>query len=90
MQNGGAAGPSGISHPEPGGGVNVLDYSTDFPELPDNPNGGVDKLLGGAWNKPPAVRSEKSAQAFRKNHTIVSFFFHTLFFIQCVNTFKNS
>uniref|UniRef100_A0A915Q0U1 K Homology domain-containing protein n=1 Tax=Setaria digitata TaxID=48799 RepID=A0A915Q0U1_9BILA len=53
MQNGGGAGGSGINHPETG--INVLDYSTDFPELPDKPNACASQLLGGIWNKPPAV-----------------------------------
>ncbi|VDK29175.1 unnamed protein product [Gongylonema pulchrum] len=73
MQNGagaGAAGPSGISCAAMPG-VNVLDYSIDFPELPDTAHAGADSLLGGAWNKPPAFRSEKST---RTNHTVVLHF----------------
>lgn len=45
-----------------GMGVSVLDYSTDFPELPDKPNACASQLLGGVWNKPPAVRSERITQ----------------------------
>ncbi|EJD75804.1 KH domain-containing protein [Loa loa] len=62
LQNGGTAGASGINHPETG--VSVLDYSTDFPELPDKPNACASQLLGGVWNKPPAVRSERTTQVY--------------------------
>ncbi|VDN04210.1 unnamed protein product [Thelazia callipaeda] len=62
MQNGNAAGANGINHTETG--VSVLDYSTDFPELPDKTNTCVNQLLGGVWNKPPAVRSEKVTQVY--------------------------
>lgn len=62
LQNGGAAGSSEINHS--GTGVSVLDYSTDFPELPDKPNACASQLLGGVWNKPPAVRSERITQVY--------------------------
>ncbi|CAG9535090.1 unnamed protein product [Cercopithifilaria johnstoni] len=62
LQNGGSAGASGINHSETG--VSVLDYSTDFPELPDKPNTCASQLLGGAWIKPPAVRSERITQVY--------------------------
>uniref|UniRef100_A0A0R3RY71 Vigilin n=1 Tax=Elaeophora elaphi TaxID=1147741 RepID=A0A0R3RY71_9BILA len=60
LQNGSTAGASGINHSETG--VSVLDYSTDFPELPDKPN--ASQLLGSVWNKPPAVRSERTTQVY--------------------------
>ncbi|OZC06636.1 hypothetical protein X798_06373 [Onchocerca flexuosa] len=62
LQNGGTAGACGINHPETG--VNVLDYSTDFPELPDKLSACASQLLGGVWNKPPAVRSERTTQVY--------------------------
>uniref|UniRef100_A0A914R876 Uncharacterized protein n=1 Tax=Parascaris equorum TaxID=6256 RepID=A0A914R876_PAREQ len=57
-QNGTAAGSSGIAQPE----INVLNYSTDFPELPEVPALPVGKSMGGAWSKPPAVRSQVVTQ----------------------------
>uniref|UniRef100_A0AAF5PYT3 K Homology domain-containing protein n=2 Tax=Wuchereria bancrofti TaxID=6293 RepID=A0AAF5PYT3_WUCBA len=62
LQNGSTAGASGINYSETG--VSVLDYSTDFPELPDKPNACASQLLGGVWNKPPAVRSERTTQVY--------------------------
>ncbi|VDK79439.1 unnamed protein product [Litomosoides sigmodontis] len=62
LQNGGAAGSSGINHSETG--VSVLDYSTDFPELPDKPNACASQLFGGVWSKPPTVRSERTTQVY--------------------------
>lgn len=60
LQNGGSAGATGINHSETG--VSVLDYSTDFPELPDKLDACASQLLGGVWSKPPAVRSERTTQ----------------------------
>lgn len=61
-QNGGMPGSSGISQRTE---INVLDYSTDFPELPDAPVPPAGKQIGGAWNKPPAVRSQVVTQVFQ-------------------------
>lgn len=55
-QNGNPVGPSGINHTN--NNELVLNYSTDFPELPDSQTPDSEKILGGAWNKPPAVRSQ--------------------------------
>uniref|UniRef100_A0A9J2PCM1 K Homology domain-containing protein n=1 Tax=Ascaris lumbricoides TaxID=6252 RepID=A0A9J2PCM1_ASCLU len=60
-QNGTAAGSSGISQPE----INVLNYSTDFPELPEVPTLPMGKPIGGAWSKPPTVRSQVVTQVFQ-------------------------
>lgn len=62
-QSGGIAGSSGISHP--GAEVNVLNYSTDFPELPDAPLSSSGKPTSGAWSKPPSVRSQVVTQVFQ-------------------------
>uniref|UniRef100_A0A0N5A8M1 Vigilin n=1 Tax=Syphacia muris TaxID=451379 RepID=A0A0N5A8M1_9BILA len=63
-QNGNVPGSSGLN-----GHVNnnelVLNYSTDFPELPDSQVKGTEKILGGAWNRPPAVRSQVVTQVFQ-------------------------
>ncbi|VBB30290.1 unnamed protein product [Acanthocheilonema viteae] len=62
LQNGSTGEASGINHSETG--VSVLDYSTDFPELPDKPNVCASQLFGGVWSKPPAVRSERTTQVY--------------------------
>lgn len=46
--------------------INVLNYSTDFPELPEAPAHPISsKATGGVWNKPPAVRSQVVTQVFK-------------------------
>lgn len=62
-QNGNAAGSSGLGHSS--NSELVLNYSTDFPELPDSQMTGPEKIHGGAWNRPPAVRSQVVTQVFQ-------------------------
>lgn len=84
LQNGGTAGASGINHSEMG--VSVLDYSTDFPELPDKPNACASQLLGGVWNKPPAVRSERTTQVIFVSLVLVFTMIHVIFLSSYIPT----
>lgn len=61
------AGSSGIQHQQQHANaeINVLNYSTDFPELPDAPAAVAGKPMGGAWSKPPALKSKVVTQVFQ-------------------------